>query len=77
MTVTATYDSGDIEVVFTAETERCDYGVPNSPVWDEVNPDTIEIKFLTILGVEVDPRQLPKDLLDAIYALNSEVEFER
>jgi hypothetical protein len=76
MTVTATYDSGDIEVVFTAETERSDYGVPNSPVWDEVNVDTIEIMYLTILGVEVDPRQLPKDLLDAIDCLSAEVGFE-
>jgi hypothetical protein len=76
MTVTATYDSGDIEVVFTAETERCDYGVPNSPVWDEVKDDTIEIKFLTILGVDVDPRLLPKDLLAAIHALSDGVEFE-
>ena len=76
MAVTATYDSGDIEVVFTAETERCDYGVPNSPVWDEVNPDTIEIMYLAILGVDVDPRQLPKDLLEAIHALSDEVEFE-
>ena len=77
MTVAATYDSGDIEVVFTAQTERCDNGVPNSPVWDEVNPDTIEIMYLTILGVEVeDPRLLPKDLLAAIHALSDEVEFE-
>ncbi len=77
MTVTATYDSGDIEVVFTAETERCDYGVLNSPVWDEVKDDTIEIMYLTILGVEVeDPRELPKDLLDAIDCLSAEVEFE-
>jgi hypothetical protein len=76
MAVTATYDGGDIEVVFTAETERCDYGVPNSPVWDEVKVDTIEIMYLTILGVEVDPRQLPKDLLDAIDCLSAEVEFE-
>ncbi len=31
---------------------------------------------LTILGVEVDPRLLPKDLLAAIHALSDEVEFE-
>jgi hypothetical protein len=43
MTVTATYSGEELNVTFVASTERSDYGVPNSPVWYEVNPDSIEI----------------------------------
>jgi hypothetical protein len=46
MTVQATYSGEELSVTFVAQTERCDYGVPNSPVWDEVNPDSIEILHL-------------------------------
>jgi hypothetical protein len=51
--------------------------VPNSPVWDEVNPDTIEILTFDILGIDVDPRILPPELQAAIFALSNEVEFGR
>jgi hypothetical protein len=50
--------------------------VPNSPVWDEVNPDTIEILHFDILGIDVDARILPQELQRAIHALSGEVEFE-
>jgi hypothetical protein len=43
MTMTATYNGEELNVTFVAESERCDYGVEGSPVWYEVNPDTIEI----------------------------------
>jgi hypothetical protein len=76
MTMTATYNGNEIEVTFVAQTERSDYGVPNSPVWDEVNPDTIEVQYLTILGLDVDISKLPKDLQGAIYELCNEVTFE-
>lgn len=76
MTMTATYSGEELNVTFVAESERCYYGVEGSPVWDEVNPDTIEILTLDILGFDVDPRILPKELQDAIYALSNEVEFE-
>ena len=76
MTMTATYSGEELNVTFQAQAERCDYGVPNSPVWYEVNPDSIEILTLDILGFDVDPRVLPKELQDAIYALSDEVEFE-
>ena len=76
MTMTATYSGEELSVTFVAQTERSDYGVPNSPVWDEVNPDSIEILTLDILGFDVDPRVLPKELQDAIFALCNEVEFE-
>jgi hypothetical protein len=76
MTVTATYSGEELNVTFVASTERCDYGVEGSPVWYEVNPDSIEILTLDILGFDVDPRVLPKQLQDAIFALSNEVEFE-
>jgi hypothetical protein len=76
MEVQATYSGEELSVTFVAQTERSDYGVPNSPVWDEVNPDTIEILTFDILGIDVDPRILPKELQAAIYALSNEVEFE-
>jgi len=76
MTVTAIYSGEELNVTFVASTERSDYGVPNSPVWDEVNPDSIEILTFDILGIDVDPRILPKELQDAIFALSNEVDFE-
>jgi hypothetical protein len=76
MEVQATYSGEELNVTFVASAERCDYGVPNSPVWHEVNPDSIEILTLDILGFDVDPRVLPKELQDAIFALCNEVEFE-
>ena len=76
MAKTATYSGEELNVTFQAQTERSDYGVPNSPVWDEVNPDTIEILHFDILGIDVDPRILPQELQDAIHALCNEVEFE-
>jgi hypothetical protein len=76
MTVTATYSGEELNVTFVASTERCDYGVPNSPVWYEVNPDSIEILHFDILGIDVDPRILPPELQAAIFALCNEVEFE-
>ena len=76
MTVTATYSGEELNVTFVAQTERSDYGVPNSPVWYEVNPDSIEILNFDILGIDVDPRILPPELQAAIFALCNEVEFE-
>jgi hypothetical protein len=76
MEVQATYSGEELSVTFVAQTERSDYGVPNSPVWDEVNPDTIEILTFDILGIDVDPRILPQELQAAIYALSNEVDFE-
>jgi hypothetical protein len=55
MAMTATYSGEELNVTFVAQTERSDYGVPNSPVWYEVNPDSIEILHFDILGIDVDP----------------------
>ena len=76
MTVTATYSGEELNVTFQAQAERCDYGVEGSPVWYEVNPDTIEILHFDILGIDVDHRILPPELQAAIFALCNEVEFE-
>ena len=76
MTVTATYSGEELNVTFVAQTERSDYGVERSPVWYEVNPDTIEILHFDILGIDVDPRVLPKELQKAIHELAAEVDFE-
>lgn len=49
----------DIEAVVVFETERCDYGVPRSPEWDEINLYTIEIESMSMFGrnwSEVDLR---------------------
>lgn len=76
MTVYADYPGEDIEVRFSAQTEKADYGVPNSPVWHEVDPDTIKIESLTILGVDVDPKDLPFVLQNAIIELSNDLDFE-
>jgi hypothetical protein len=76
MTAQATYSGEELSVTFVAQTERFDYGVEGSPVWDEINPDSIEILTLDILGVDVDPRTLPQELQRAIHALSGGVEFE-
>ena len=76
MTVQATYNGEEITVSFHATTERTDYGVPGSPIWDEVDPSSIQVASLEILGVEVAMKDLPADLQDAILSLSDEVEFE-
>ena len=77
MTTTATYSGEELSVTFVASTERFDYGVEGSvPVWEEINPDSIEIETLDILGIEVNPDILPQELQRAIHALSGEVEFE-
>ena len=76
MTMTATYNGEELNVTFVASTERFDYGVEGSAVWEEINPDSIEILTLDILGIEVNPDILPQELQRAIHALSGEVEFE-
>ena len=77
MTVSATYHGEEMTVSFTAETERTDYGVPGSPVWDEIDPTTIRAASIEILGIEVKRlADLPKELQDAILGLADELEWE-
>lgn len=69
----ATHTGEEIEVTFTARMVKTDYGVERSPIWYE--PEDIEIDTLSILGVEVDPKALPKPLIDEIYNLADDLEF--
>jgi hypothetical protein len=76
MTVCAKYETDDLEIHYTAETERNDYGVPGSPVWYEVNPDTVNVLSINILGVDVRLKDLPTDLQNAILSLSTDLDFE-
>lgn len=69
----ATYQSEDIEVSFSAQTERSDYGVSGSPKWDEITDVTIEA--VKICGVEVALRDLPMPLRNALHDLSEGLEF--
>lgn len=71
---TGIYETGAVEVTFSATGEPTDYIVPGSPRW--VQWDDIKIEALTILGVEVDPQSLPPDLVSAILALADETDIE-
>lgn len=62
MTITATVETEDMVITYSAETERSDYGVPGSPVWDEIVD--VEVTGVEIMGVEVDPKVLPKNLIN-------------
>ncbi len=76
MFATATYTGEDIRVKFRTRMERNDFGVPRSPTWWEPVTGSEEIEDLEILGVAVDPKALPKDLLVAIYDLADGLEWE-
>lgn len=76
MTVQATYHGEEILVHFTAETERTDYGVPGSPVWDEIDPASIRVASIEILGLDVKLSTLPEDLRNAILDLADGLEWE-
>jgi len=69
MTWTAT-QSLDFEISVTmdieAKGEEADYGVPQSPVWDEYNNHDFADKTITICGVDVLIAELPKTLQNAI-----------
>jgi hypothetical protein len=69
----ATYDSDHITVHFTARAERNDYGVPGSPVWYE--PADIQIDSAEVLGVAVDLKTWPAELVAALHALADECEW--
>jgi hypothetical protein len=53
-----------------------DYGVPGSPTWWEPINDSITIQWIEILGVPVSEGSLPKEVINAIYELSSEIEWE-
>ena len=71
----AYYKGEEIKVRFVAESVRTDYGVPGSPVWEEVDMNTIEVDQLFILDTPINIKELPQALQDAILSLWNEVEF--
>jgi hypothetical protein len=71
----AYYKGEEIKVRFVAESVRTDFGVPGSPVWEEVDMNTVEVDQVFILDTPVDIKELPKALQDAILSLWIEVEF--
>lgn len=73
----ATYTSGDLTINFRADGEKNDYGVPGSPVWWDVNPDSIVIDSIEIMGHTVPLKSLPTELQKDLYECSGEVEFTR
>jgi len=45
-----------------ADTERCDYGVKGSPVWDEIKPETLEVSMISIDDMSGDVLECIKEL---------------
>lgn len=76
MSASATYRGEEIEVSFTAETERTDFGVPGSPVYYDIDMTSLEVLSIEILGCDVKLSTLPKDLQDAILGLADGLEWE-
>ena len=76
MTASAKYESEDLSVSFICQMERNDYGDSGSPTWWEPVLDTVEVDELEMLGVSVDPKALPRDLLAAIFNLSDGLEWE-
>ena len=76
LTVWAEYKGEEMQATFTAKTVRTDYGVPGSPEWNEVDPYSIEVEHLTILGLDVKMADLPDDLHDAIMELSDGLEWK-
>ena len=71
----AYYKGEEIKVRFVAESVRTDFGVPGSPVWEDVDMNTIEVDQLFILDTPINIKELPQALQDAILSLWNEVEF--
>jgi hypothetical protein len=70
------YNSDDVQVCFSCEMERDRSDIHGVPDTWEVNPDTVKVLTVTILGLDVQLSDLPADLQDAIRGLYSEVEFD-
>lgn len=76
MSASATYRGEEIEVSFTAETERTDFGVPGSPIYYDIDMTSLEVLSIEILGCDVKLSTLPKELQDAILGLADGLEWE-
>lgn len=70
----ASYEGEELWVVFKGSWEKSDYGVPGSPVWNEITD--VEIEELYILDVKVNPSTLDTETLNAIHALSNDLEWD-
>lgn len=75
MPLHAIYSGEELTVHFSADAVRNDYGVPGSPVW--YYPDNITVDSVEFLGQDVPIFEIPGWMVDRIYELSDEVEFER
>jgi hypothetical protein len=78
MRALAKYDGGDIVAEFEASAMFEPSEIVGRP-GEWVAGDDVEITSLEILGCDVDPAELPPDLVAAIYDLSDDLEwrFER
>lgn len=72
----ATYDSGDICVCFSAPAETVDYGPGLLPDLEEIDMTALSIDSLCILGEDLQVESLPGRLQAAIRNLAKELEFQ-
>ena len=70
------YNGDNVQVCFACEMERDRSDIHGVPDTWEVNPRTVKVLTVTILGLDVQLSSLPADLQDAIYDLYTEVEFD-
>lgn len=68
------YVSFDVTVTcrVDAETERCDYGVRGSPVWDEIKPETLSVSCVAIDEVNISLDAMPKDVREYLEEMAAE-----
>lgn len=61
--------TAEIEIcaAIEGEAQQCDYGVPRSPVWTEVEPDDWADNYISIVGVNVKLKDLPQELRNALW----------
>ena len=64
----------ELRVTVVAWRSGGDEGDPRSPVLAEI--EEIEIHSLEILGLEIDPAQLPGPLVARVLALANELDFD-
>jgi len=67
MSLTATVETQEMVITFEAETERGDYGVPGSPVWDEITD--VEVIGVAVWGKDVDPKIFSKNIINQMLEL--------
>lgn len=70
MRVYATLELENIVAELSGTATQCDYGVPRSPTWVEI--EDMAIESLEILGRDVSPKALPQGVLTEIYSAADE-----